>query len=257
MPTSHLFQLKLSVVVPVYNESRTVLRVLDELLKADDGSGFEIVVVDDGSTDGTRAMLATVADPRVRVILHDTNMGKGAAVLTGRAAATGTHLLVFDADSEYDAKDIPGLLEPIRRGRAEVVYGVRRRGVHATMPTLVHVLGNQVMTLATNLLYGTAITDLHTCLKLVPTRLLNELTVSETGFGLDTEITAELLRRGFRPYEIPVSYVGRSREDGKKIGLKDAFRCFYVLFKVRLRGNTSHGARNKMLIPQPCTCVVC
>jgi hypothetical protein len=158
-------------------------------------------------------------------------------------------LLVFDADEEYAASDIPSLVAPILSGRAEVVYGVRQGGAGTTFPSMINLLGNRVMTIAANALYGSAISDLHTCLKLVPIPMLRRMQLEQDGFGLDTEISAEILRRGFRPFEVQVTYVGRSREEGKKIGLPDAFRCFEVLIRVRLRGRTRYGTRDRSMIP--------
>ncbi|MGA2527524.1 MAG: glycosyltransferase family 2 protein [Acidimicrobiales bacterium] len=247
-PTSAV-PFKLTIVVPVYNEEHTIGRVLEALVAQSIPGDFEIIVVDDGSTDRTREMLQASWHSRHVHIRHETNRGKGAAVRTGIARASGTHLLVFDADSEYDPADIPRLIAPILSGRAEVVYGVRVRGAGVVFPSFINLLGNRVMTAAANLLYGSAMSDLHTCLKLLPLPLLRLMPLKEEGFGLDTEVSAELLRRGFRPFEVPVSYVGRSREEGKKIRLSDAFRCFEVLVRVRLRGRTRYGIRDKSLLP--------
>jgi len=241
---------KLTVVVPVYNEEHTVGQVLETLIAQPIPGDFEIIVVDDGSTDRTTEMLQASWHHRHVHVRHETNRGKGAAVRTGISRATGTHLLVFDADSEYDPADIPKLIAPILSGRAEVVYGVRVRGAGALFPSFINLLGNRLMTAAANLLYGSAISDLHTCLKLLPMPMLNLMQLEEEGFGLDTEISAEMLRRGFRPFEVPVSYVGRSREEGKKIRLSDAFRCLEVLLRVRLRGRTPYGQRNKAIAPR-------
>ncbi len=241
---------KLTIVVPVFNEERTVRQVLEALTAQPVPGDFEIIVVDDGSTDRTKDILQASWHNRRVCVRHETNRGKGAAVRTGISLASGTHLLVFDADSEYDPDDIPSLIAPILSGRAEVVYGVRVRGAGAVFPSFVNVLGNRVMTAVTNLLYGSAISDLHTCLKLLPTPMLRLMQLEEEGFGLDTEISAEMLRRGFRPFEIPVGYVGRSRAEGKKIRLSDAFRCLQVLLKVRLRGRTQYGARDKSIVPR-------
>ena len=240
---------KLTIVVPVFNEEHTVRQVLDALLDQPVPGDFEIIVVDDGSTDQTKDILQASWHHRHVCVRHETNRGKGAAVRTGISLATGTHLLVFDADSEYDPDDIPRLIAPILSGRAEVVYGVRVPGLGAMFPSLINVLGNRWMTAAANALYGSAITDLHTCLKLLPLPMLRLMQLEEEGFGLDTEISAEMLRRGFRPYEIPVSYAGRSRAEGKKIRLSDAFRCLQVLLKVRLRGRTQYGKRDKSIAP--------
>jgi glycosyltransferase involved in cell wall biosynthesis len=248
---SDLTQFRLSIIVPSYNERQTILQVLDDLLSLDvPGKELEIIVINDGSTDGTQALLETFDDSRLVRIHHTTNLGKGAAVRTGMAAARGSHLLIFDADHEYDVADIPRLITPILAGRAEVVYGNRMSGFGTVHPSLWHAIGNKSMTFFANLLFGSAISDLHTCLKLVPMPLLKSFDLSEGGFGLDTEISAEVLRAGFRPFQVPISYVGRSKEEGKKIRLEDALRCFYVLLKVRARPVTPYGKRNKSLVPQ-------
>ena len=241
----------LSIIVPAYNEERTILRVLDELLSLDiPGKKLEIVVINDGSTDATKDHLDSIDDTRLVPIHHSTNLGKGAAVRAGIAAATGSHVLIFDADFEYDVGDVPRLVTPLLTGRAEVVYGSRMSGFGTVHPSLWHSVGNKAMTAMANVLFGSAISDLHTCLKLLPTPLLRSFDLEENGFGLDTEISAEALRAGFRPFEVPVSYVGRSTEEGKKIKTSDAFRCVYILFKVRFRPHTSYGQRNRNLSPQ-------
>ena len=228
---------------------RAILPLLDLHIEG----GHELVVVDDGSHDGTAEILSRLAsehhEGRLRVITQPHNQGKGAAVRRAIAEANGAYLLIFDADTEYDAADIPRLVAPLRDGRAEAVYGVRLSGVNVVIPTLSHAIGTRVMTIAANLLYGAWLTDMHTCLKLLPVPLLRAMTLTENGFGLDTEITAEMLRLGFRPFEVPASYVGRTKEEGKKIGIGDAFRCFYVLGKVRLRGKRKPGLRDHALAP--------
>lgn len=250
MQTTQEPRTKLTVIMPAHNEEASIREVLEGVLAAAVPADTEVIVVNDGSTDSTAAILEAIQDPRLRVVTHPTNLGKGAAVRTGLREATGTHVLVFDADHEYDPSDIGKLVEPIKRGRAEVVYGVRLPGIHTIHPTLIHAVGNKVMTAAMNVVYGCAINDLHTCLKLLPMPLVRAMTLTETGFGLDTEITGEMLRRGFRPYEIPVSYVGRSKEEGKKIKAKDAIACFVVMLKVRMRGRTKPGHRDKELTPR-------
>jgi glycosyltransferase involved in cell wall biosynthesis len=242
---------RLSIIIPSFNEHSTIMRVLDDLLSLDiPGKEFEVIVVNDGSSDGTRELIESLDDSRLVRIQHHVNRGKGAAVRTGIAAASGSHVLIFDADSEYDVADIPRLVTPILTGRAEVVYGNRMPGFGTVHPSLWHSVGNKCMTLLANILFGSAISDLHTCLKLVPMPLLNSLVLDEKGFGLDTEISAEVLRAGFRPFQVPVSYVGRSKEEGKKIRLSDALRCVFVLVKVRLRPVTPYGRRNLNLTPQ-------
>jgi dolichol-phosphate hexosyltransferase len=249
--SSELAPFRLSIIVPSYNERSTILKVLDNLLSLDiPGKELEIIVINDGSTDGTQALLETFEDSRLVRIHHTVNLGKGAAVRTGMAAAKGSHLLIFDADHEYDVEDIPRLVTPILSGRAEVVYGNRMSGFGTVHPSLWHAIGNKSMTLLANLMFGSAISDLHTCLKLVPMPLLRSFDLSEGGFGLDTEISAEVLRAGFRPFQVPISYVGRSKEEGKKIRLSDALRCIFVLAKVRARPVTPYGKRDKSLAPQ-------
>lgn len=239
---------RLSLVVPVYNEERTLPGVLAALAALDVGVELEVLVVNDGSTDATASILDAVSDRRFTVVHLPRNRGKGHAVLEGIARAAGTHLLVFDADDEYSTDDLPALVAPLRTGRAEVVYGVRLGGMNSTQPSLLHAVGNRIMTWSVNVLYGCAIHDLHTCLKLLPLPLLRDLRLTERGFGLDTEITCEMLRKGFRPFEVPVSYVGRTKEEGKKIAFRDALRCFQVMVAVRRRGRTRPGCRDRSLV---------
>lgn len=233
-----LSDVSVSVVIPTFNEDRTLAKVIDQLSSQQRTSKLEIIVVDDGSTDSTPEILSKLLEKyEFTVLTMDQNSGKGNAVRAGIAKASGTHLLIFDADSEYDPYDIEHLIRPVVTQRADLVFGVRVQGVNTTHPTLLHAVGNRVMTSAANLLYGSSITDMHTCLKLVRLSVLRSLPLTETGFGLDTEITSELLRRGHRPFEVPVSYIGRSRAEGKHIKFKDALRSFYVMARVRLRRN--------------------
>jgi dolichol-phosphate hexosyltransferase len=228
---------KLSILMPAYNEERTIGPVIEELLAVAYPCEIELIVVDDGSTDQTPELLAelsALSDPRVTVHSHPTNLGKGAAVRTAAALASGTHVLPFDADFEYEPEDIPRLLAPMLRGRCDVVYGVRLFGNNTVYRSYRYAVGNRFLTRVTNILYNSYLSDLHTCLKLMPLPLLRRLTLTETGFGLDTEITALLLKQGVRPFEVPVSYYSRSHAEGKKITWRDALGCLRILFRERL-----------------------
>jgi dolichol-phosphate hexosyltransferase len=225
---------RLSITMPAYNEARTIRTAVQHVLETEYPCDIELIVVDDGSIDGTADLLEGVDDPRLVVHRHVRNMGKGAAVLTGINVATGTHLLPFDADLEYSAHDIGRLLQPIIDGRCDVVYGTRLFGVNTVYRSFRYKVGNQAMTFVANVLYDSAISDLHSCLKLVPLPMLRQMQLVELGFGLDTEITANVLRFGARPFEVPVSYHARSHLEGKKINWRDAVRCVQVLGRVRL-----------------------
>jgi hypothetical protein len=227
--------LKLSILMAAYNEEKTVTRVINEILKAAYPCEIELIVVDDGSTDETPTLLSQVNDPRVIVLRHPRNQGKGAALLSAASRATGTHVLPFDADLEYIPEDIPRVLEPISRGRCDVVYGVRLSGCNTVYPNYLYAAANRLLTRLANVLFNANLTDLHTCLKLVPLATLKSLNLREKGFGLDSELTASLLRLGIRPFEVPVSYYGRSHADGKKIRWHDGLACARILLWIRLR----------------------
>ncbi len=229
----------LSVVMPAHNEERTIEQAVAEILDMKLGHRFELIVVDDGSSDRTPDLLQRIDDPRVFLRRHDTNLGKGAAVLNGATSATGSHMVVFDADHEYRAYDLVRMFEPIVEGRAEVVFGTRVFGMNTLFPSFSYALGNRATTFAANVLFGAYLTDIHTCLKMFPVPLFRQLKLKHVGFGLDSEITGELLRRGFRPFEVPVTYVGRSHAQGKQITWRDGFDCLAVLGRVRLRGRIS------------------
>lgn len=223
----------LSFVMPVYNESRTVVEAVRQVLRTDYPAPIELIIVDDGSTDTTLLELTVIDDARVRVHRHPTNLGKGAAVRSGVSLATGTHVLPFDADLEYSPEDVPRLLAPIVAGRCDVVYGTRLFGQNTVYQSYRHAMGNRIMTLAANVLFDSYLSDLHSCLKLVPRSLFDSLPLRESGFGLDTEITASILRRGIRPFEVPVSYHSRTQAQGKKISWRDGIACLQILGRVR------------------------
>lgn len=225
--------MKLSVLMPVYNEERTVEMAAKRLLGVELPCDVELVVVDDGSTDRTAEFVAGIEDPRVVSVRHGVNRGKGAAVRTAAAHATGDYLLVYDADLEYPPEQIPKLLEPVLAGETEVVYGTRVFGGTSAY-TYWYVLGNRGVTTAANILFNAYITDLSTCFKLLPLPLYRELDIKENGFGADPELTAKLLKRGIRPFEIPITYRSRTRAEGKKITWRHGFEALAVLLKVRL-----------------------
>jgi len=229
----HGREIKLSIIMAAYNEAETITDAVEEVLEVDYPCDVELLVVDDGSTDATPLLLAQLDDPRLVVIRHSANQGKGAAVLTAVAVATGTHMLPFDADLEYMPDDILRIIEPVLRGRCNVVYGVRLFGCNTVYRSFLYAMGNKMFTRTANILFGAWLSDLHTCLKLIPINVVKSLRLRETGFGLDTEISASLLRCGIRPFEVPVSYFSRSHEEGKKINWRDAFTCLWILLRVR------------------------
>lgn len=224
---------RLSVLMPALNEERTLERVLDAVLASP--VDLEVVLVDDGSTDRTWEIMqaSAAADPRVSAHTHDRNRGKGAAVRTALAHAAGEVVLIQDADLEYDPSDYPRLLEPIQSGRATVVYGSRAFASH-TAYSFWYVIGNRLVTLATNVLYNCYISDMETGYKVMPREVALSLDLRARGFELEPEITAKLLRSGQRIYEVPVSYAARSREEGKKLTAMDGVRAIGAL--VRYRG---------------------
>jgi glycosyltransferase involved in cell wall biosynthesis len=222
----------LSVIVPVYNERITVAEVIRRIRAVDVPVDVEVIVVDDGSSDGTDKVLTALADSTVRVITHPVNKGKGAAIRTGMASARGDLLLIQDADLEYDPEDWPRLLEPILRGKARVVYGSRFTGERMNMLPL-HWIGNRFLSLVTNLLYSSTMSDMETCYKLFDRQVLEGITIESDKFDFEPEITAKVLRRGFRIYEVPISYAGRELSEGKKITWRDGIGALRALIKYR------------------------
>jgi glycosyltransferase involved in cell wall biosynthesis len=225
----------LSILVPVFNEERLAAGTLKELLAVEFPCETEIVAVDDGSRDRSWEVLQTFEDnPRVRLIRHERNKGKGAAIRTAVKAAQGDYVVVFDADGEYDAGDLPRLFAPVLDGKAEVVYGSRSFGSHSAY-SFWYVMGNKGITLAANILFNSYISDLETCYKLLPRRMYLDMNIRSGGFGMEAELTAKLLKRGIRPYEVPISYTARSREEGKKITWTDGVQALWLLGRERVR----------------------
>ncbi len=219
--------------MPVYNEAPTLAAAVKDVLGVGYPCDVELVIVDDGSTDGTRDLYpAFESDPRVVVHLHTRNQGKGAAIRTAAQQATGDYLIICDADLEYAPAEIPDLLAPVLDGEAEVVYGTRAfRGHNAY--SYVYVLGNRAVTTAANILFNCYISDLETCFKLMPTHTYRDLSIRADGFGMEAEITGKLLRRGIRPYEVPISYKARTREAGKKLTWRDGVEALWILVRER------------------------
>ena len=224
----------LSIIVPVYNEVRTVRAVIDRLLAIDLPVPREILVVDDGSTDGTREVLATVAVelPAVSVIQATRNGGKGSAIRIGLSSATGTIVAIQDADLELDPQQLAALVAPILRRDANVVYGSRFLAGRPDAP-LLSVAANKVLTNVTNVLFGGRLTDMETCYKIMRTDVARSLRLTANRFDIEPEITARLLRGGHRIHELPVHFDARSKADGKKIGWRDGVRALQVLVRER------------------------
>lgn len=218
-----------------FNEERRIEKAIHEVLSTCYPCEIELVVVDDGSTDDTARIAEKTSDPRLFVHRHAKNMGKGYALRTAADLATGTHILPFDADLEYSSEDIPRLIDPLIKRNYDVVYGARIFGFNTVYQSYRYAVGNRLLTRIANILFDSSISDLHTCLKLVPLELFRQLALNESRFGLDTELTATLLRIGVRPFEVPISYYSRSHAEGKKINWRDAVSCVVVLFKVRVR----------------------
>lgn len=223
----------LSVLMPAYNEAQTLLAAVKRTLDVDYPCAIELIVVDDGSSDDTPRVLEAVSDERFRWHRHPHNQGKGAAVRTAATLAQGDYVVVLDADLEYAPADIPQLLEPILRGEAEVVYGTRTFSSH-TAYSFWYVIGNKAVTLWANVLFNSWVSDVETCLKVLPLALYRTLDLTCTGFGMEAEITGKLLRLRMLPYELPVTYRARRREDGKKLTWRDGVEALWILLRVRL-----------------------
>jgi glycosyltransferase involved in cell wall biosynthesis len=223
----------LSILMPVYDERATVERAIGAVLEMKLPASYELIVVDDGSRDGTRELLESGSWPEhVRVLAHDRNRGKGAALRTALAEARGTFTTILDADLEYSPSDIPSLLEPLVRGDAQAVFGTRAFKSHSAY-SFWYVVGNRAVTLVANVIYNCWISDLMTGQKALRTDLFRSLDLRERGFAVEAEIMARLLGRGIRIYEVPVEYSARSREEGKKLTALDGLRVLRTLLRCR------------------------
>ena len=223
----------MSVVLPVYNEKNTILKMIERVLEED--LVYELIVIDDGSTDGTAQILKDAKiDPRVKVLFHDKNAGKGAALRTGFKETTGDVTIVQDADLEYSPDEYKHLIKPILMGEADVVYGTRLSGGRPQRAYFFwHKVGNTFITLFANILYNTTLTDIETGYKMIRTPLLKDINIKSNGFNFEPEITAKIIKKKMRVYEVPISYYGRTYEEGKKIFWYHGFEALWTLLKYR------------------------
>jgi glycosyltransferase involved in cell wall biosynthesis len=224
--------MKLSVLIPVYNEASTLKEIVERVMKVN--LDKELILVNDASNDATPQIVEELHKkyPHLVILHHEQNLGKGSAIRSALSKATGDYVIIQDADLEYDPEDYHKLLEPVHRFKAEAVYGSRFKGIHKNM-FFWHFLGNKFLSLTTNLLYNTTLSDMETCYKLVKIDLLKKITLKSRRFEFEPEITAKLLKQKVRIFEVPISYAGREYEEGKKITWRDGFSALWTLLKYR------------------------
>ena len=227
--------MKLSIIMPVYNERHTIKESVEQVIEVPLNMDKELIVVDDGSTDGTREILSQIAQNHnnvLQLILQDSNRGKGAAVRTGIVKATGDFIVIQDADMEYDPKDYSILLGPILAGKADVVYGSRFIGIHRCL-MFWHYLGNKIISGLVNVLFNNMLSDVETCYKMFKADIIKGMRLESNDFRIEVEITAKILKRRCRIYEVPISYYGRTYEEGKKIRWTDGIKAVTAILKYR------------------------
>ena len=225
--------MKLSIIIPSFNEAATLPLAIARVKKVNLGNtAKEIIVIDDGSTDDTEKKLKKISG--ITKVRLSKNQGKGAAIRAGLQKATGSYVLIQDADLEYDPEDIPALLTPVLNGQAKVVYGSRFTGPHRNM-LFWHLMGNKLLSFVTNLLFNTTISDMEVGYKLIPTKLLRSLKLESNRFGFEPEVTCKLLNQGLRIYEVPISYSGREFHEGKKITWRDGVQALWLVLKYRFQ----------------------
>ena len=222
---------KLSIIIPVYNEKAALLALLEKVEALPVNK--EIIMVDDGSTDGSREILEQIPPERAKVVMHETNMGKGAAIKSALPLATGDIITIQDADLEYDPADLLRLLKPILEGKADVVYGSRFTGERRNM-FFWHWVGNRFLTLVTNILFDSTLSDMETCYKMFKSDIIKSIDLKSRRFEVEVEITAKILKRRHRIYEVPISYAGREFDEGKKITWRDGVTAFWNLIRYRV-----------------------
>lgn len=242
--------LTLSILMPVFNEEATLQRAVDRVLATTFPPEvmLEFVIVNDGSVDATPEILNSLDDPRVRVFHQEKNQGKGAAIRRAVTEATGDYMIICDADEEYRPQEIPMLVQPVLDGEADVIYGTRTFGSHTAF-SYWYVIGNKGVNFVANVLFNAYVSDVETCFKLMPLPLYRSLEVKANGFGMEAEVTSKLLARGHRPYEVPISYKARTREEGKKITAWDGVEAVWIMLRIRIR----EGSRRKRPAELPYT----
>jgi glycosyltransferase involved in cell wall biosynthesis len=225
--------MKLSIVIPVFDEKNTIAEVVHRVRQIDVGMEKELLIVDDGSSDGTQDVLKTMDHPEVRIFFHKKNMGKGAALQTGFSNAGGDIVLIQDADLEYDPTDYPTLLAPILDGRADAVYGSRFLGGPHRVLFFWHYVGNKLLTLLCNMFSNLNLSDMETCYKVIKRDYLDRITLKSKRFGFEPEVTIKLAKLKAKIYEVPISYSGRDYSEGKKIGWKDGIAAVFHILRFK------------------------